>query len=246
MYASFGAERVEDYDYEAWMKRTSMDDIRRAKMVNDMLSALSAVEILDFGCGNGGFLRNLRKYNLQKYSCCGVELKKIARDYMNQEGISCKRLISEYNGEKFDVITMFHVIEHLTQPVKMLKSIDSYLKDNGLLVIETPNAEDALLSRYHCEAFADFTYWSEHVYNYTSKTLAQVVKMAGYEIIDNTQIQRYSLTNHMYWLAKGKPGGHTILAEYDHPEIEKIYGEMLKEKGQCDTLYLVAKKGELS
>jgi 2-polyprenyl-3-methyl-5-hydroxy-6-metoxy-1,4-benzoquinol methylase len=243
LYESFGGAVVENYDYEAWKKRTWADDERRANRMNQMLSSFENVDILDFGCGNGGFLRELKRQSSQKYHCCGVEFKKIARDYMNQEGIPCHRLLSDYK-QQFDVITMFHVIEHLAEPVEMLQEMKPYLKDKGMIIIETPNADDVLLSRYQCEAFADYTYWSEHLYTYTSETLAQTVEKAGYEIVDNTQLQRYPFTNHMYWLSKGKPGGHTVLAEYAQAEMEELYEETLREKGLCDTLYLVAGKGE--
>lgn len=66
--------------------------------------------------------------------------------------------------ETFDVITMFHVFEHLKNPGKWLDEIARALKPRGILFIEVPNANDVLLSFYESEAFADFTYWSAHLY----------------------------------------------------------------------------------
>ena len=80
------------------------DDIRRADQVMSYISGSSAsdmsipVKLLDFGCGNGGFLRNMMHCKGVQISCCGVEWKEIARDYMNQEGIPCKKNIEEYES----------------------------------------------------------------------------------------------------------------------------------------------------
>ena len=136
---------------------------------------------------------------------------------------------------------MFHVIEHIPEPVPLLKQLKQYVKPGGWLIVETPNADDALIKRYHCKAFEDYTYWSEHVYLYNDKTLSRLLQIAGFEIEEQIPVQRYPLTNHMYWLAKGKRGGETLLAEYDSPALEQWYMSTLVEQGECDTIYLVAR-----
>ena len=45
------------------------------------------------------------------------------------------------------------------------------LSDNGQIIVEVPNADDALLTLYECEPFSHFTYWSCHLFLYTAKTL---------------------------------------------------------------------------
>lgn len=245
MYEDFGMEQGEDFSYDAWLQRTNKDDVRRAGLIMDILDdrKIDRIDICDFGCGNGGFLRKLIQSDRQRFSCYGVDLKKIARYQNEADGIPCRKAISDYKNQKFDVITMFHVIEHLTEPDTFLRSLADYLNENGMIILETPNADEALLKQYHCSAYADFTYWSEHVYLYTSATLADMVTKAGYEIVSNTQIQRYSFLNHIYWLTKGKPGGHITLQEYVSPELDSFYSDSLRDKGECDTLFMVIKKG---
>jgi len=48
-------------------------------------------------------------------------------------------------GKKFDVITLFHVLEHIKNPVKTLADLRTYLKADGTLIVEIPNADDFLL-----------------------------------------------------------------------------------------------------
>ncbi len=95
---------------------TKNDDLRRVNMLKDIVCNRS---VLDFGCGNGGFLRNLGD-NVRKGA--GVELENYCRETLISEGISCKKYLDEYS-EKFDAITMFHVIEHLSDPISILHNL---------------------------------------------------------------------------------------------------------------------------
>lgn len=246
MYEDFGVNQGADFDYKAWLGRTYQDDFRRAKAVSKLLTKWEmdkeSIRLCDFGCGNGGFFQQLQEIGGNQFTFAGVELKRIAREGIEAKGVPCKKDIVEYQRGSFDVITMFHVVEHLTQPEVMLRELGNYLAEDGIMIIETPNADEALITRYQCEAYADFTYWSEHVYLYTSDTLAALVEKAGFQVIDNTQVQRYSVLNHMHWLAKGKPGGHKVLEEYHSPELDAVYTQALKQAGQCDTLLITIKK----
>lgn len=119
------------------------------------------------------------------------------------------------------------------------------LSPEGNIIIETPNADDALLSMYGSKAFADFTYWSPHIFLYNESTLTMILERAGLEIVSREQIQRYPLANHLRWLAKGLPGGG--MAEYQEMNVTKLneaYTEVLQGLGACDTLLFTAKRGK--
>lgn len=101
--------------------------------------------ILDFGCGNGGFLKRLKEQKAA--NAVGVELDQDARKYLLNKGINVYGLIDMIDPSvKFDIVTMLHVIEHFEEPDKVLRALTEKLADNGLLVVETPNADDALIS----------------------------------------------------------------------------------------------------
>lgn len=78
---------------------------------------------MDFGCGFGGFLNHI--YNGAKY-CCSVDLGRDERSYLNGEGIKCYKTIEEFK-ENFDVITLFHILGHLVNPVVWLNKFSEYL-----------------------------------------------------------------------------------------------------------------------
>lgn len=241
-----------DYDYEnGFMHKTGVDleidietklrlhkpdDDRRFDMVR---SICAGKRVMDFGCGYGGFLKNIKRIASE---CCGVELGKEEREYVGGIGIKCYKDIDESSGI-FDVITLFHVFEHLSDPEKWLNKIGQHLRPGGTLIIEVPNADDVLLSLYESEAFADFTYWSAHLFLYTIKSLTMIIERCGkFRIVSPGQMQRYPLANHLMWLAKGKPGGHEKWSQLDSAGLDREYENKLKELQKCDTLFFVLEK----
>ena len=98
------------------------------------------------------------------------------------------------------------------------------VEPGGIMVIEVPNAEDALLSLYESGRFADFTYWIPHLFLYTMKSLSMLIEKSGFYTIESAgQVQRYSIANHLMWLAMGKPGGHEAWSFPDSKEIGRAH-----------------------
>ena len=98
-------------------------------------------KILDIGCGNGRFLMSINKIN--SFQLFGIELpgnsaKRAARHA--EINLKIGRLqLDDYEPETFDVITLFHVFEHLDNPSEILDVISKILKPNGHLVMSFPN-----------------------------------------------------------------------------------------------------------
>jgi len=131
---------------------------------------------------------------------------------------------------------MFHVLEHINDPLKLLDKIKSKISDGGRVIIETPNSDDALLTLYGSDSFSNFTYWSPHLFLYNVRTLSDLMKTAGYKINYIKQFQRYSLSNHLYWLSNNKPGGHQEWSFLDSEELYGAYSSALGKINRCDTI----------
>lgn len=227
----YQSNNMSDLDIEQRLLLFKKDDERRYEKVRSLCKGKN---ILDFGCGFGGFLNYISEVTDK---CCGVELGQNERDYLNSKGIICKRFIDEYN-EKFDVITLFHTFEHLSEPEKWLEKFSGYLNENGRLIIEVPNSNDILLSLYNNKKFADHTYWSAHLFLYTKQSLSMLIESIGkFEIISAGLIQRYSIANHLMWLAKGEGGGHEKWDFMDDYELNNAYSKKLESMEMCDTLF---------
>ncbi|MBQ9500566.1 MAG: class I SAM-dependent methyltransferase [Lentisphaeria bacterium] len=213
-------------DLESWLRETEEDDERRFRQFGALIKNKVVV---DFGCGIGGFLSRAVKIAKRVY---GVELERRVYPFLERQGISVCPGFGEIR-EKPDMIFMFHVLEHIAAPLPLLKEMR---RTGARLIVEVPNADDALLTLYESDAFSRFTYWSPHLYLYNSFTLPALLKKAGYLPVSVMQFQRYPLSNHLYWLAKGLPGGHQKWHFLDTPVLNEAYSASLGRLGKCDTL----------
>ena len=100
------------------------------------------------------------------------------------------------------------------------------MKQNTLLIIEVPHANDFLISEYNCNEFKKFTFWSEHLILHTEKSLLNLLNKVGFSNIEITYYQRYNIFNHLNWLFNGKPGGHKNNI-YNDKELIDTYNNFL-------------------
>ncbi len=213
---------------EQWLRDTAHDDQRRFDM---LMPAIVNRKLLDFGCGAGGFLL---KAQALASAVTGVELEERVQDYWGDALVLHRSLNAAGGG--YDLITAFHVVEHLADPRSVLRELASRLASGGRLVVEVPSSDDALLTLYENDAFQNFTYWSQHLYLFNSGTLGTLASQAGLKIVAIEQFQRYPLSNHLHWLSRNQPGGHQKWAFLDSPELHKAYANALAAVAKCDTL----------
>lgn len=219
---------------EAWLRATEADDNRRFEMLQGQMIEK---RILDFGCGAGGFLR---KSLTVAATTTGIEPEIRVRDHW-QEAISLYADLEDVEGD-FDLITAFHVIEHLTDPRAMLGQLAGVLAPSGRIVIEVPNADDALLTLYESDAFQRFAYWSQHLWLFNAQTMRRLAFQAGLRVVAICQLQRYPLSNHLHWLSKEKPGGHQRWSFLDTAALTQAYEASLAALGKCDTIVAYLEK----
>ncbi len=233
------SDAFKDQEYSEWVEQSREDDLRR---VNQFIELCKDKKVLDFGCGAGGFLKGIKAYS-PTTKVVGIELDAHAREMLKVENIPSFKSIDDIN-ETFDVIAMFHVIEHLDDPQKFLFQIRNKLNKDGILIIETPNAADALMSLYESDSFKKFTMWSAHVRLYNSDNLSRLLTECGFATKNATQVQRYPIANHLYWLTHHKPGGHKKWAWLNDNALNERYHELLSNAKMCDTLLSVFVKVE--
>jgi len=216
------------------IKINNEDDLRRYKQFKKLFKGRK--KILDFGCGWGGFLNNFKK----SQNVIGVEIRESCKKFINKKFKFNVYDDLNYIGSKFDIITMFHVLEHIPYQLKVLKNIKKKLKNKGKIIIEVPHAQDFLLEILNLESFKKFTFWSEHLVLHTEKSLKKLLKEAGYKNIKINFYQRYNLNNHFGWMLKNKPGGHKIYKNLFKNKLKEKYENFLINKKLSDTLIAIA------
>jgi 2-polyprenyl-3-methyl-5-hydroxy-6-metoxy-1,4-benzoquinol methylase len=131
---------------------------------------------LDAGSSSGEFVYLLSK---RGFDARGVEANLPYAKYSQKElGISVSiSPFSEYESdEKFDLITMFHVLEHLEYPVRDLCCLAGFLKPGGKLVIEVPNI------LYPNMAFSH-KWHPGHLFSFTDQSLSMLLQKSGFKVI---------------------------------------------------------------
>ena len=197
--------------------------------------------VCDFGCGSGHFIQAIKS---QAKNVVGVELQEQHISNLNEKGIKCVNDLKLIPNDSIDLIVSFHVIEHLPDPRRILNELKNKLNSNGQLLIEVPHARDLLLSDHmNCQAFKEFTLWSQHLILHTKESLQKILESTGFEILKMDGVQRYPLSNHLGWLTSSRPGGHIgSLSQIDTPSLTKEYENALEEIDATDTIVALARK----
>lgn len=232
-YENAGMHGKKPPDFQYLLNEAAFDDERRFLFLKPLIANSS---FLDFGCGTGGLLCRVKPIAQKAH---GVEPeKRFAENYRQLSLQVFDNLSLIPHGSAYDIITLFHVLEHLPDPKTKLAQLSKLLKENGQIIIEVPNSDDALLTLYECKAFQLFTYWSCHLYLFNMVTLSKLAEQSGLKVNFIKQVQRYPLDNHLYWLSRGKPGGHKYWQFMDTPELHAAYEAQLAAIGKCDTLIM--------
>ena len=188
--------------------------------------------ILDFGCGIGSLMEKIKP--LAK-TVEGVEPTDPFREHVQSQGYTCHAVIDDAIGP-YDFISAFHVLEHIPDPIAVLRDLSGKLSPNGLLYIEVPNVNDALVILYDIEAYHRFNFFKDHLHYFSRHSLGLAIAKAGLKAAGISGHNRFGLANHMYWLRHGKPGGHLEWSFLETPSLAREYARALAAMDISDSL----------
>jgi len=144
--------------------------------------------------------------------------------------------------EKYDLITMFHLLEHLIMPIDLLTKVRKMLRPGGILVLELPNYANRMMEI--SKEFHDFFFIRDHVSYYTPDTVLLPIKAAGYRNIKVSGVQLYGLTNHMNWIINKGP--QLTMPSYESCKgmkwIEDIYKAELEKTVSSEYMKVICYK----
>jgi 2-polyprenyl-3-methyl-5-hydroxy-6-metoxy-1,4-benzoquinol methylase len=131
-------------------------------------------EILDIGCATGEFLAYFKK---RGWKITGIEPDSDARKYAQNNyclDVFPEDEIQSLGEKRFDVITLWHVLEHVPELNRRIQELYRLLKDDGILIIAVPNA-----SSYDANHFG--TYWAgydvpRHLYHFNKEVIGRLFK----------------------------------------------------------------------
>lgn len=146
-------------------------------LINDILQYTKAPSsILDIGCDKGYFIDEARRYGFNVF---GTELSKSANLYTKKIKLDVRQNLSDFE-QSFDVITLWHVLEHIPEPVAFLEEIKSKMNRPGYLFIRVPAFDS-----YWSQLLKDKWDWFQpenHLFHYSMKSLSILLNKVGFDI----------------------------------------------------------------
>jgi SAM-dependent methyltransferase len=133
----------------------------------------------------------------------------------------------------YDVVCIFHVLEHVPDPLYFLIQTKQLLKKNGQVLVEVPNYDDYM--KKICEPYNNFQYLRAHLSYFTPSILTKVFQDAGFSDVQLFGDQKYGILNALRWLNEGKP--NLLKYEFDPPPglewVDEYYKSKLESSLMC-------------
>ncbi|MEX2335736.1 MAG: class I SAM-dependent methyltransferase [Fulvivirga sp.] len=134
-------------------------------------------KLLDIGAGTGGFLLSAKNNNWKVY---GVEPNDQARNLSSEKRVVLNKTLEEVSERDFDVITLWHVLEHLPNLEDDINLIHSKLKKEGTLIIAVPNFKSY-------DAYYYKKYWAafdvpRHLWHFSKSGIKSLFEEKGFTL----------------------------------------------------------------
>lgn len=139
----------------------------------------NSISVLDIGCGTGDFLKHgITKLNVNGV---GVEPNNEAAKISSSKNIKVFNSIQNLDESKYDVITLWHVLEHVTDLNEYFNFFKNRLNENGTLIIAVPNFNsfDANHYKQHWAA------WDvpRHLWHFSKKSIKRLAEEHQFKLI---------------------------------------------------------------
>ncbi|CAM4166459.1 bifunctional 2-polyprenyl-6-hydroxyphenol methylase/3-demethylubiquinol 3-O-methyltransferase UbiG [Flavobacterium antarcticum] len=135
--------------------------------------------LLDIGAGTGHFLELAQK---NKWIVTGIEPNLGARNMASEKGISFVDNIQSLANNSFDVITMWHVLEHVYDLDEQIKELKRVLKPDGVLVIAVPNFR-SFDARYYKRFWAAYDV-PRHLWHFSKKSIKLLFQEKQMKVVE--------------------------------------------------------------
>ncbi|RKS55398.1 methyltransferase family protein [Gillisia mitskevichiae] len=179
--------KSEDYISHTDSKSSFTDKIYQSVKKRMLVKKLNWIEthsqkkgkLLDIGAGTGEFLLTAKN---KGWKVKGIEPDENARELAQKKGLKLVSDSSNFKAEKFDVITMWHVFEHVYDLKNQIIELEQLLKKGGLLIIAVPNFKsyDALYYKEHWAAFDV----PRHLWHFSRKSFEKLFRDTSFSLIE--------------------------------------------------------------
>lgn len=174
------SEKLEYWGYPEYLKKykTVFDYFFEDRYEKIMLGNPAKTNWFDFGAGYGLWMDFLKKE--KRILASGVEIEEAASTFARSKGLAVTHSdFLDFNlPQKYNVITVCDVLEHLENPLAALNKCHQALSDGGLVYIQVPNVVGF---KY---PFNDHLGLPHHLWQFDPKSLFALINKAGFEMVD--------------------------------------------------------------
>ena len=184
-----GYYQSEDYISHTDSKRNAFEKVyhlvrsislkKKLKLINSFSS--EAKQLLDVGCGTGDFLQTAQQNG---WLVSGIEPNEEARGIANSKtnkSVFDTEQLQKFESKQFDVITLWHVLEHLPNLEDHIKTFKTLLKDNGTLLIAVPNYK-SFDAKHYKEFWAAFDV-PRHLWHFNQVSISNLVSKQNMSVV---------------------------------------------------------------
>jgi 2-polyprenyl-3-methyl-5-hydroxy-6-metoxy-1,4-benzoquinol methylase len=186
---------------------------RRAKMIERRMGGdVCGRRVLDIGCGRGDTLAWLQKWGADVHGTqVSATAAQVARALVGEDRIFVGALAdARYPDASFDCITLWHVLEHVPEPVALLQEIRRLLTPGGFVYIEVPNAGGWAAQRFRHHWLAYDV--PKHLFHFTPRSLIELARQAGLERVGEVHSSiEYNPVTLLQTLLNAGLGGRSVL-----------------------------------
>lgn len=215
------------------------DETYRARVGNDAIPQTEAVSggvVIDVGAGDGALLSRCDGTRIAVEP--NLENQKALRQAGFKVYAGLDECLVDWKG-KADIVLSMTVIEHVTDPVALVRGMADLLSDKGKLFLTTPNRAGILMRLVPLE-YARFFYRRAHRWYFDKASLEWCVLFAGLDVAVRTE-ERYGFSNLVNWLRDGVCGKHGLNLRYES-QFDFAYQRFLNDNELGDVLYAVGRK----
>lgn len=236
--AYYGDRYRAEYGEDSVEERYEADRAEAAARVDRIVTLAGGGALLEVGTGSGAFVEAVRPHVER---VVGVEPDVATRSWLSERGNEVVADLADLDdGAQFDVVVLFHVLEHVLDPVAFLHRLAVHLRPQGALVVEVPNVGDALVEVYRVPTYLPFYYQKAHLWYFGRATLGAAFQAAALEV-EIEGVQRYGLGNHIHWMLAGEPGGEGRFGEVVDAAADAAYRHSVVASGHADTLCAIGR-----
>jgi len=172
-------------------KVTRNDADNRVQFISNHMD-IQGKKILEIGSASGNLLGKLMECGVKE--AIGIELDKEFSKYIQQRGLKVLTRPIEELGfkEEFDAAVSFHMLEHVYDPMAVVKAVYVALTRGGRFLGEVPNQNDWRIKIFDDEVVKRFHYEPSHYYYYSPKTLKNYLETCGFSNIGLETVERYN------------------------------------------------------